>query len=172
MYPFYDAIQYTYTYTYTYNRYIYIIILTLIFEVPLIEKVKLQAWVNQSLDTKFRELINQKYKKYEKGLLSYEVEMALRHWLSLHTNAQSEINPQHLPNPTPKVQLIFAQIKDFLLKDLYYEIIPGQQIPVIHLRRAIENIRGSDPRTVKKWLKVFHKNGLVKPVTSATWEVM
>jgi hypothetical protein len=137
-----------------------------------VEKVKIQGWIPESLDTRFRELISQKYKKYEKGLLSYELEMALRSWLSLHTKAQTEINPQHLPNPTPKVQVVFLQIKKWLLNGLYHEIVPGQQIPTLHLRKAIMNVRGSDPRTVKKWLKVFHRNGLIKPVTGATWEVL
>lgn len=135
-------------------------------------KVKLQVWLPESLDTKFRELIQQKYNKFERGILSYEAEQALRHWLSLHTNAQNGMNRANKPNPTPKVQSIFFKIKDFLLTKYYYELLPGQQIPTVHLRRAIQNVRGSDERTILKWIKVFHKNGLIKPVTSATWEIL
>lgn len=136
------------------------------------KKVQLLLWVDESLDTKFRELIQQKYKKFERGILSYEGEMALRHWLSLHTQTHTELGNKTLPNPTPKVQLVFAQIKDFLIPGYYYELLPGQQIPTVHLERAIQNVRGSDPRTVKKWLKTFVNNGVIKMVTSATYEVL
>lgn len=136
------------------------------------KKTKVLISIDESVDNNFRELINQKYKKYEKGLLSYEVEMALRHWLSLHTGAQKIIGEHTLPNPTPKVQTAFFKIKEFLLSGYYYELLPGQQIPTTHLRRAIQNVRGSDERTIKKWIKLFHKNGLIKPVTSATWEII
>ena len=37
---------------------------------------------------------------------------------------------------------------------------------------AISAVRGSDPRTVQKWLRTFHKMDLIKPVTSASWEIM
>jgi len=133
-------------------------------------KTKLQVWIPNTLNEKFRELIARKYPKYEKGLLSYEVEMALRHWLSLHTRAQSQVlrNP---PNPKPKVYLIFSSVKDWLLRNYYEELKSGQQIPLKHIREAIIAVRGADTRTVKKWLDTFHKMGLIKPVTSATWEI-
>ena len=136
------------------------------------DKKQLKVWIPRELDTKFRELIQQKYTKFERGILSYEAEMALRHWLSLHTKAQKDIVDRNLPNPTPKVRLVFASIKDYLLSNYYYELTPGQQITTTHLKLAIENVRGNDPRTILKWLKSFHKNGLIKSVTSATWEII
>ena len=135
------------------------------------KKKKFQAWITKSLDQKFRNLIQKKYGKYERGLLSYEAEMALRYWIALHTNAQSQILRKQ-PNPTPKVAITFSQVKSYLLKNYYFELKPGQQIPRLHLERAIMAVRGSDPRTVKKWLETFHKMGLIKPVTSATWEIL
>ena len=98
--------------------------------------------------------------------------MALRHWIALHTNAQTDLDTKPMPNPTPKVQLVFAQIKEYLLSNHYFQLVPGQQVPRLHLIKAIENVRGNDKRTVQKWLKSFHRNGLIKPVTSATWEIM
>lgn len=135
------------------------------------KKVQLLLWLDPAVDTKFRELIQEKYKKYEKGILSYEGEMALRYWLTLHTKAQTPVDAKP-PNPTPKVQVQFMRIKEFLLNGLYFELLPGQQVPTKHLHAAIMNTRGSDPRTVIKWMMVFHKNGLIKPVTSATWEII
>ena len=135
-------------------------------------KVQFLVWLPRKVDTKFREMIQQKYQKYEKGLLSYEAEMAIRHWLSLHTNAQTDLDTAPKPNPTPKVQLVFAQIKEYLLSNHYFQLVPGQQVPRFHLVKAIENVRGSDKRTVAKWFRSFHRNGLIKPVTSATWEII
>lgn len=142
-------------------------------------RYKLQAWISPELNEKFRELIQKKYKKYERGLLSYEVEMALRSWVALHTNAQNDLEPLNefslktKPNPIPKVMLAFNQIREYLLtRRGYFEIVSGQPIPTRFLEEAIANTRGSDPRTVERWLRTFHKMELIKPVTSATWEIM
>ena len=134
-------------------------------------KIKIGIWIDSILAEKLRSLINQKYENYERGLLSYEVEMALRHWISLHTNAQKTLEANK-PNPTPKASLVFSQVKEYLLSHWYYELRPGQQISRSHLEKAIMAIRGSDRRTIRKWLRIFHKMGLAKPVTSVTWEIM
>jgi hypothetical protein len=134
-------------------------------------KVQVKAWIHDDVQVKLRQLINQKYSKYEKGYLSYEVEQAIRYWLALHTKAQTIIEVNK-PNPTPKVYMTFAEVKDFLLRTWYGELNSGQQIPRIHIENAIANIRGSDKRTIEKWFRIFHKNGLIKPVTSASWEIM
>ena len=133
------------------------------------KKVKLLVSIPESLDRKLRRLIAQKYEKYEKGLLSYEVELAIRNWLALHTNAQT---PLQKPNPVPKVALAFAQVKDYLLTNYYETLQPGQQINLKHLEKAIMETRGSDPRTVKKWLRLFVDFKLVKPIVGNVWEVI
>jgi len=134
-------------------------------------KIKMGIWIDSVLAEKLRSLINEKYENYEKGLLSYEIEMALRHWISLHTNAQKSLDGPKKPNPTPKARLVFAQVKEYLLGHWYYELKPGQRVAKAHLEKAIMAIRGSDPRTIRKWLRIFHKMGLVKPVSSAAWEI-
>lgn len=140
-------------------------------------KVKLQVWIPPDLDEQFRALIPQKYQKHEHGLLSYEVEMALRHWLTLHTDTQNTLDTRP-PNPIPKVQLAYAKIKEYLLSSVvgspnYFSLLPGQQIPRVYLVRAIANTRGGDQRTIIKWIKLFKENGLIKPInTGTTWEIM
>lgn len=134
-------------------------------------KVQLLLWIDESVDSRFRELISEKYKKYEKGQLSYEGELALRSWLSLHTATQEDLDI-NTPNPVPKVQLKFAKIKQFLGDGVYRELSSGQQVPVQLLKRAIENVIGSDPRTIKKYMRLFDENGLIKHVTGNVWEVM
>jgi len=135
------------------------------------KKIKILLSIDEALNKKFRSLIQQKYQKYEKGLLSYEAEMAFRHWLSLHTQAQNTLEMSK-PNPTPKVSMVFAEVKNYLLSNFYFELKPGQQIPKVHLEKAIMAVRGSDKRTIRKWLKAFHMMGLVKPITSAAWEIL
>lgn len=134
-------------------------------------RIQFKVYLDKTLDAKFRALIQDKYQKYEKGLLSYEVEMALRHWLSLHTEAQSQLLRKP-PNPSPKIALIFSEVKNYLLSKFYFELKPGQQVPTVQLREAIMNVRGNDDRTINKWMRSFHKMGLIKPVTSATWEIL
>jgi hypothetical protein len=136
------------------------------------KRVKVGFFLSDSLIEKLRLLIMQKYQKYERGLLSYEVEQALRAWLALHTNSQKSLEQQKLPNPSSKVAITFAQVKQYLLSHYYFELHQGQQIPLKHLKEAIMNVRGSDPRTVSKWLKTFESMHLIKPVTSATWELL
>jgi len=120
------------------------------------DRVKVGFFLPKDLVEKFRQFIMKKYYKYEKGLLSYEAEMALRNWLALHTKAQNSLDEKK-PNPTPRVYLIFAEVKDYLLRNWYEELRSGQQIPRIHLEEAIMATRGTDKRTVRKWLKIFIK---------------
>jgi hypothetical protein len=136
-----------------------------------LRKVKVGVFINEDLMARFRKLIMEKYNKYEKGLLSYEVENALRYWIALHTNAQNTMT-KNKPNPTPKVISVWMQVKEYLLKNWYMELIPGQQIARVHLEKAITAVRGGDRRTIDKWLNIFVKMGLVKPITSATWEII
>jgi hypothetical protein len=136
-----------------------------------LRKVKVGVFINEDLMARFRKLIMEKYNKYEKGLLSYEVENALRYWIALHTNAQNTMT-KNKPNPTPKVISVWMQVKEYLLKNWYMELIPGQQVARVHLEKAITAVRGGDKRTIEKWLNTFIKMGLVKPITSATWEII
>ncbi|MEM2612588.1 MAG: hypothetical protein QXJ45_08250 [Thermoproteota archaeon] len=138
-----------------------------------VKKEKILITIRKDLVDKFRSLLMQKYPKYEKGILSYEVELALNYWINLHTKAQSsetsKINPI---NPTPKVLTVFLTVKDYLLRKYYDELHPGSQVIDIHLREAIANVRGADERTIKKWLKRFTENKLIKHVAGAVWEIM
>jgi hypothetical protein len=134
------------------------------------KKVKVGVFMPEDLIEKFRSLIHQKYKSYEKGLLSYEFELLIRHWIDLHTNTLTQ--DIATPNLTPRVALVFALVKKYLLDNFYFELRPGQQIPLAHLEKAIMEVRGTDPRTVRKWLQTFHRMGLAKPITPYVWEIL
>ncbi|MEM3816090.1 MAG: hypothetical protein QW341_04510 [Candidatus Bathyarchaeia archaeon] len=51
-------------------------------------KVKVGFFLSKNVIERIRLLIQEKYSEYERGLLSYEVEVALRHWLDLHKNTK------------------------------------------------------------------------------------
>jgi hypothetical protein len=144
------------------------------------KKRPLHIWLSPEIDNKLRELIAKKYSRYEKGLLSHEIEEALKNWVLLHTQAQNlklgvpnDIKPplNNIINPSLKVHRVWEQVRDYLLKNYYAELKPSQQILDVHLRQAIKAVRGSDPRTVKKWMKLLEEFKLIKHIVGAIWEI-
>jgi len=138
----------------------------------MLQRVQFKVWISKDVDERFRNLIMDKYKRYERGLLSYEAEQALKSWVAMHTRAQKSGNQPKRVNPTPRVIIAFTEARDYLLRKYYDEITPGQQIPRVFLEEAIMATRGSDPRTIRKWFRVFERMGLIKEVTPASWKVM
>ena len=139
----------------------------------MIEKERVIFYLDKDVVQKFRELIALKYKTVERGLLSWEAQQALVHWIALHTNAQTskEISNCLTPNPTPRVAKVFRQVKAYLLRNYYTQLPAGYQIPAKHLREAIAAVRGSDPRTIKKWMKAFVDFHLIKYIAGELWEI-
>ena len=135
------------------------------------EKTRLLIYLPKDLDKKLREFLSFKYKNYEKGLLSYEVEQAIKHWIALHTKAQKTL-VMKAPNPTPKISRVFVEVKEYLLRKYYVELIPGSTVADVHLREAIAQTRGADPRTIRKWLQIFNSAGLIKRLNNAVWEIL
>ena len=134
------------------------------------KKVRLHVRIPHELSENLRSLIQEKYGKYQKGLLSFEVTQALRTWLAMHTNTQTLATKP--PNPTPKVMVVWNQVRHYLLTHYYETLETGQQILRQHIEEAIAQVRGSDPRTIRKWLHTFHKFHLIKPIAGNVWEVM
>ena len=126
-------------------------------------RVKLQVWIKEETDKKLRELINQKYKFYERGTLSNEVDEALRYWIKAHTNAQ-KINKI---NPKPRIYKVWSEVRKELVKEGYI-----QQVPLRELRRAIALIRGNDYRTIRKWLITFRRFKLIKEIAPQIYEII
>jgi len=139
------------------------------------EKKAMLIYIDMNIEKKLRNLIQNKYEHYQKGLLSYEVELAIRNWLALHTQTQKIKNNaviQGKPNPLPNVIIAFQKVKEYLLGKYYDTLFQGQQINYKHLEEAIMNTRGVDKRTIRKWLKIFHKMGFIKPITPMIWEIL
>jgi hypothetical protein len=132
-------------------------------------KVQVHCLIDIDVVDELRRLIQEKYKYYGRGLLSWEIEQALRAWIAMHKEAQeakilNRINPRH------QIGIAFVQVKQYLLDNYYDALYPGVTIPLRHLEEAIMAVRGTDKRTVRKWLELFHRYGLIKPITQAVWE--
>jgi len=131
----------------------------------------LHVLLPESLLREFREMIALKYKTIARGLISWEVEQALRNWIALHRDehTDAQIAP---PNPPANVFKVYRQVKDWLEKHYDVELEKGAHISRIILERAISAVRGGDRRTIRKWMKLFHEFELIKPLTAGVWELL
>jgi len=129
------------------------------------------VWLPEELIREFRELIALKYRSVERGLLSWEVEQALRNWIALHKAGSTE--EQMIP-PNPRVDIfkVFLQVKQWMETELGCDLEKGAHISINLLRKAISAVRGSHPKTVRRWLKLFHEFGLIKPISAGVWELL
>jgi len=130
------------------------------------EKVKVGFSISESLFQSFRQFLAEKYGEVRKGLISAEVECALAAYMADHRthtqNTQTTFDKPKAPNPTPLVQRVREDIKDYMTGHFGYEVI--YQVPMKHVMEAIAMVRGSDPRTIRKWLKAFERYHLMRIV--------
>ena len=131
------------------------------------KKVKVGFFLDEELVEEFRRFVVLKHGKYEKGIFSYEMELALKHWMSLHTKTQNSKNfdikvPSLSKNPPSKVRLVYAMVKEFLWIQHCIDFTEVNIVPIQFVERAIKVIRGTDPRTVKKWINAMKEFGLIK----------
>ena len=116
---------------------------------------------------KFRELVNLKHPMYDRGALSYEVEQALRQYIASYTlNTHAQDTKSSMPNveksnPNPRVYLFKQQIFKWLVESEIYLEVP-QFIMRKHLEMEIGALRGTDKRTINKWLDDLEKYGCIK----------
>jgi len=133
-------------------------------------KKQLNVLINEDVLEKFRRLVKMKYTNL-KGVMSLEVEQALKHWILLHT--QDAHKPMIAsPNPQPNVAIVFQQVKDYLKNKYGIEFFPGQQIHRRFIVEGIRVVRGTDPRTVRKWVSLFLEYKLIKPISANLFEVL
>lgn len=132
------------------------------------DKVQIKAYVPKSLDKAFRALIAQKYGEFRKGYLSWEITQALHAWIAEH-NLQQQLN-KNRSNPGPRVKKVAEQVKQYLMDHFGYKII--YTVPVKHIVTAIANVRGSDDRTIRKWLKLFAQQKIIKYISPMVVEFL
>ena len=135
------------------------------------DKVKLQVWINKDVYDQLESLIKAKYSGF-RGALSSEVEAALRAWISTHKSTQNELKVENMVNPFPSYYKVFQQCKKFISQRYGIDFDEVHQIPLKMIREAIEFIRGSDPRTVNKWIRIFERQHLIKFISPELIEVV
>ena len=108
--------------------------------------------------------IKKKYKSSIYGALSYEIEEAIKYYLEM---AEMHTNTRKLENPSlPRSHKVALQIVDLLRERGYHK-----EVSVEEVYKAIEEVRGSDPRTKKKWLKFMIDHGYLRWKTHRILEI-
>jgi len=133
------------------------------------KKVKFGVYLDPDLAHKFRVFVAEQYGKASKGLISFETAQALQAWISTHKSTQTELIHKP-PNPIPNVFQVKLQVKEYLRTTFGYEQI--YKVPKNHLIMAISSLRGTDERTIKKWIKLFEKYQVIKWVTPSMVEFL
>ena len=72
-------------------------------------------------------------------------------------------------NPSPKAYIVFENVKQYLRRK--WGILP-QQVSYSDLAEAISAVRGSDKRTIKKWISEFLKYRLIKTIAPNVYELV
>jgi len=90
-----------------------------------------------------------------RGALSHVVEEALKHYLLPRARTQIRTNPTH------KVREVYEQVVEKIKEIMNFPLKPKEVSERI-LDLAISDVRGSDPRTIEKWKRIFEKMGLIK----------
>ena len=140
-------------------------------------KVQLKVYISHKLDEKFRKMVAIKYERFERGLLSYEVEQALQQYVaSSNTQAQStQTRPSQQKfeknNPIPSVYTLKHEIRKYLFESGKYDNEYTQFIPHKHLVEAINALKGVDKRTVDKWVNLLKRYDCIRQAGDFQWEI-
>jgi hypothetical protein len=119
-------------------------------------KKMLLVYIDENLYKQIIEIAPIIYGRY-KGAISYVVEDALRQYLKPKTSAHTT----YTQNPSRSVRQVYKQVIERIkfIENIDFE--PEETTEKI-LDMAIAEVRGSDPRTIKKWKEIFEKSGLIK----------
>ena len=129
------------------------------------EKEQIKFYIERNLNKQLRELINRKYEKYERGLLSAEINLAIAAWIDRHTQMHAGFSI----NPRPRTAQVADAVKNYLTKKNGFR---PQQVTLDELTNAISVLRGNDKRTIGKWLKEFAKWRIIKEVAPSVFELV
>jgi len=133
---------------------------------------KVNLFIEERLWDNFKRLAFEKHENFH-GALSEELEQALQSWLAQHTQNTHKQLVINKVNPQPRVFQVFTQVKEFLKEQYgYASLVQGQQVPRKHIIEALISLRGSDYRTVNKWMGLLSKFKLIKWVAGEVYEVL
>lgn len=132
-------------------------------------KIKVGFFLDEELVKEFKRFCIMKYGVYEYGMYSEEVELALRHWISLGKHGK-------VGNPSNKVQgnkpiLVFQQVLNYIKQKYGLDIGYSTELAKRFFIEGIKAVRGSSDKTVKKWLNIFKELGFIKESESNIYVV-
>jgi hypothetical protein len=118
-------------------------------------KRELTVFISEDLYRQIIELAPVWYGKH-RGAVSAFVEELIRRALATYMHTQITHK-----NPPRSVRSVYEQVVKKLMEILNLDYKPDE-VPEKYLDQAIAEVRGSDPRTIEKWKRVFEKVGLIK----------
>ena len=131
---------------------------------PPLGKKGIYVYIDGVVFKKLWEYISEIYEESTYGALSTEVQNAVVEYLRLK-NAQIHTRPL---NPrTPTVHRICSEIIHRLKEEGFIN-----QVSTRVLNKVIGEVRGTDERTLRKWLMELDKNGYIKSIGTYTWEIL
>jgi len=128
------------------------------------EKVQVKVYLDKNVSDALWNIIRQKYPESTFGALSQEVQCAIVSWINQHS---ATITQTHA-NPTVPRSHAIAQGIMFSLKQKGF----STQCSYQDLRKAIEETRGMDERTVHKWIKFLLSNKFIKQLRTYVYEIL
>jgi len=120
-------------------------------------KVRLEVLIREDLYDMLVRLAPQIAGPKYRGALSRVVEEALKQYLYPRARAQTPGL-----NPRLTVRDVYDQVKRRLADMTGIPWWELREVKEAELDRAIAEVRGSDPRTIAKWKKLFQASGLIK----------
>jgi len=118
-------------------------------------KRELTVFISEDLYMQIIEIAPVWYGKH-KGAVSAFVEYLLRGALATYQHTQITHK-----NPSRSIRAVYDQVVKKIMEITGLSYKPDE-IPEKYLDQAITEVRGSDPRTIAKWKRIFEKAGLIK----------
>lgn len=119
-------------------------------------KRQLKAWISEDIYELLQDLAPAIYGR-PYGAISYVVEEALKAYLlpRMHTQMHT--------NPPGRIRRIWDQVAE-CIREAHGGLLPDQ-VPAKILHMCIGEVRGSDRRTIEKWVHSFLIVGKIKDLT-------
>jgi len=115
----------------------------------------LLVWVNEETDEALRKFIAKEYGTIFKGIISYVVEKAILSYIEDPAHKHTSTNSKNCMSSIQKSKIreVFLEIKEYISGKYDINFDEVDECPKVFVEEAIKVIRGSDKRTVKKWLR-------------------
>jgi hypothetical protein len=129
------------------------------------KKITASFRVDPEVWDRFKAFVAEKYGSEYFGAISVEIESMIKNWLAEHhnlMNSPAKLNPIGTRSERHAREIIeWLQTRTETF-----------QVPKRLIIKAIEECRGTDPRTIEKWFRYLHKHSHIKPLHGEMWEIL